>query len=99
MDKTKICLSFWYRKGRANRIRREEKEKKKRREEGKIKKSKGMEKYGFLYRKNQTINPFFFNEFGSKRTLLGILVVFGSFRLDLELFWFDFVVDLGLYGN
>ena len=37
--------------------------------------------------------------FGSKRTLLGILVVFGSFRLDLELFWFGFVVDLGLYGN
>ena len=49
--------------------------------------------------KNQTINPFFFYEFGSKRTLLGILVVFGSFRLDLELFWFGFVVDLGLYGN
>ena len=48
--------------------------------------------------RNQTINPFF-NEFGSKRTLLCILVVFGSFRLDLELFWFGFVVDLGLYGN
>ena len=48
--------------------------------------------------KNQTINPFFY-EFGYKRTLLGILVVFGSFRLDLELFWFGFVVDLGLYGN
>ena len=48
--------------------------------------------------KNQTINPFF-DEYGSKRTLLGILVVFGSFRLDLELFWFVFVVDLGLYGN
>ena len=47
-----------------------------------------------------TINPFFFfYEFGSKRTLLGILVVFGKFRLDLELFWFGFVVDLGLYGN
>ena len=43
--------------------------------------------------------PFFFNEFGSKRTLLGILVVFGQFRLDLELFWFGFVVYLGLYGN
>ena len=42
--------------------------------------------------------PFFY-EFGSKRTLLGISVVFGSFRLDLELFWFGFVVDLGLYGN
>ena len=57
-----------------------------------------MEKYGFLYTsmdamvcmelvwKNQTINPFFFYDFGSKRTLLGILVVFDSFRLDLELF-------------
>ena len=43
--------------------------------------------------------PFFFYEFGYKRTLLGILVVFGNFRLDLELFWFGFVVDLGLYGN
>ena len=31
--------------------------------------------------------------------LFGILVVFGSFRLDLELFWFGFVVDLGVYGN
>ena len=40
-----------------------------------------------------------FDEFRSKRTLLGILVVFGNFRLDLELFWFGFVVDLGLYGN
>ena len=40
-------------------------------------------------------NPIF-NEFGSKRTLLGILVVFGNCRLDLELFWFGFVVDLGL---
>ena len=49
--------------------------------------------------KNQTINSFFFYEFGSKRTLLGILVVFDSFRLDLELFWFGFVVDLGFYGN
>ena len=48
--------------------------------------------------KNQTINPFF-DEFGSKRTLLGILVVFGRFRLYLELFWFGFVVNLGLYGN
>ena len=69
-----------------------------------------MEKYGFLYGKvwifvwkNQTINPFFFffffDKFGSKRTVLGILVVFDSFRLDLELFWFNFVVDLGLCGN
>ena len=69
-----------------------------------------MEKYGFLYTsmdvmvcmelvwKNQTITPLF-EEFGSKRTLLGILVVFDSFRLDLKLFWFGFVVDLGLYGN
>ena len=69
-----------------------------------------MEKYGFLYTsmdvmvcmelvwKNQTITPLF-EEFGSKRTLLGILVVFDSFRLDLKLFRFGFVVDLGLYGN
>ena len=53
--------------------------------------------YGFVW-KNQTINPFLMN-FGSKRILLGILVVFDSFRLDFELFWFGFVVDLGLYGN
>ena len=55
--------------------------------------------YWTLVWKNQTINPFFFYEFGSKRTLLGILVVFGNFRLDLELFLFGFAVDLGLYGN
>ena len=48
--------------------------------------------------KKQTKNPFF-DEFGYKITLLGILVVFDSFSLDLELFWFGFVVDLGLYGN
>ena len=42
---------------------------------------------------------FFFYEFGSKRIILSILVVFSSFRLDLELVWFGFVVDLGLYGN
>ena len=42
---------------------------------------------------------FFFYEFGYTKTVLGILVVFGSFRLDLELFWFGFVVDLRLYGN
>ena len=35
--------------------------------------------------KNQTINPYFY-EFGSKRTLLGILVVLGSFRLDWSCF-------------
>ena len=45
------------------------------------------------------IKPIFFYEFGSKRTLLGILMVFDSFRLDLKLFWFGIVVDLGLYGN
>ena len=57
-----------------------------------------MEKYGFLYGKSNH-KPIFFYEFRSKRTLLGILVLFGTFRLDLELFWFGFVVDLGLYGN
>ena len=46
----------------------------------------GMEKKS----KNKPI----FDEF-----VFGILVVFGSFRLYLELFWFGFVVDLGLYGN
>ena len=39
----------------------------------------------WLVWKNQTIDQFF-DEFGSKRTQLGILVVFGIFRLDLELF-------------
>ena len=62
MDKTKICLSFWSRKGRANRIRIEEKEKKKRREEGR-RKDQEEQRYGkvwiFIW-KNQTINPFFF---------------------------------------
>ena len=49
-----------------------------------------MECYDLVW-KNQTINLFFFfYEFGYKRTLLGILVVFDSFRLDLELFWFWF---------
>ena len=55
---------------------------------GVIKKKKqeeGRRKEKIKVRKNQTINPFF-DEFGSKRTLLGILVVFGNFRLDLELF-------------
>ena len=46
----------------------------------------------FVWKKNQTINPLVMN-FGSKRTLLGILVVFGSFRLGLELLWFGFVVS------
>ena len=40
-----------------------------------------------------------FYEFGSKKTILGMLVVFDSFILDLELFWFGFMADLGLYGN
>ena len=57
--------------------------------------------YGLLWVCMEKSNhkPILFDEFGSKRTILGILVVFGSFRLDLELFWFVFVVDLGLYGN
>ena len=67
----------------------------------KKKQEEGRRKEKIKVWKNQTINPFFFffDEFGSKRTLLGILVVFGSFRLYLELVWFGFVVDLGLYGN
>ena len=70
-------------------------------EEGKrSRRNQGMELFVWIFVwKNQTINPFFFYEFGSKRTLLSILVVFGSFRLDLELFWFGFVVDLGLHGT
>ena len=64
----------------------------------KKKQEEGRRKEKIKVWKNQTIN-FFFYEFRSKRTLLGILVVFGSFRLDLKLFWFGFVVDLGLYGN
>ena len=64
----------------------------------KKKQEKGRRKEKIKVWKNQTINPLF-DEFWSKRTLLGILMVFGSFRLDLELFWFGFVVDLGLYGN
>ena len=66
----------------------------------KKKQEEGRRKENIKVWKNQTINLFFFfDEFGSKRTLLGILVVFGSFRLDLELVWFGFVVDLRLYGN
>ena len=42
----------------------------------------------FLGMEKSNHKPFFFYEFGSKRTLLDILVVFGSFKLDLELFWF-----------
>ena len=64
----------------------------------KKKQEEGRRKEKIKVWKNQNINPFF-DEFGSKRTLLGILVVFGSFRLYLKLFWFGFVVDLGLYGN
>ena len=67
----------------------------------KKKQEEGRRKEKIKVWKNQTINPFFFffYKFESKRTLLGILVVFDSFRLDLELFWFGLVVDLGLYGN
>ena len=66
----------------------------------KKKQEEGKRKEKIKVWKNQNNKPnFFFYEFGSKRTLLGILVVFGSFRLDLELFWFGFVVDLGLYEN
>ena len=81
--------------------RKEEgKEEKKKKEK---KKRKGMETmilvwiFGLRYGK---INhkPIFY-EFGSKRTLLGIWALFGSFILYLELFWFGFVVYLGLYGN
>ena len=57
----------------------------------KKKQEEGRRKEKIKVWKNQTINPpifFFFDEFGSKRTLLGILVVFDSFKLDLELFWF-----------
>ena len=55
---------------------------------GVIKKKKqeeGKRKEKIKVRKNQTIN-LFFDEFGSKRTLRCILVVFDSFRLYLELF-------------
>ena len=45
-----------------------------------------------LYGKNQTINPCLVN-LGNPTWYIG------GFRLDLELFWFGFVVDLGLYGN
>ena len=66
----------------------------------KKKQEEGRRKEKIKVWKNQTIYPFFFfYEFGSKRTLLGISVVFGNFRLDLELFWYDYVVYLGLYGN
>ena len=50
------------------------------------------------YGKKSNHKPIF-DEFGFKRTLFGILVVFYSFKLDLELFLFGFVVDLRLYGN
>ena len=93
-------------KGKRRRRRGKEKE-----EEKKIKGMEFvkfcMEKYGFLYTKMDTMvcmeksnhKPIFFYEFGFERTLLGILVVFDSFRLYLELFWFGFMVDLGLYEN
>ena len=75
---------------RRRRRRREEKNKKSRYE---------IVCMDFCMEKSNHKPFFFFYEVGSKRTLLGILVMFGSFRLDLKLFWFGFVVDLGLYGN
>ena len=68
--------------------RKEERKEEKKKEK---KKRKGMKTmilgwiFGLRYGK---INhkPIFVYEFGSKRTLLGILAVFGSFRLNLELF-------------
>ena len=66
----------------------------------KKKQEEGRRKENIKVWKKSNHKPFFFfYEFGSKRTLLGILVVFCSFRLDLELFCFGFVVDLGLYGH
>ena len=53
----------------------------------KKKQEEGRRKEKIKVWKNQTINPFFY-DFGSERTLLGILVLFDNFRLDLELFWF-----------
>ena len=47
----------------------------------KKKQEEGRRKEKIKVWKNQTINPFFFYEFG------------------LELFWFGFMVDLGLYAN
>ena len=35
-----------------------------------------------LFDEEETINPFFLDEFGYKRTLLGILVVFGLGLVD-----------------
>ena len=61
--------------------RREEDEEKKKRK----KRRNVWNLLSFVW-KNQTINPFFFYEFGSKRTILGILVVFGKFRLDFSCF-------------
>ena len=47
--------------------------------------------YGFLYISMEKSNhKLIFDEFGSRKTLLGILVVIDSFRLDLKLFWFGF---------
>ena len=83
-------------------------EKKKRRKRGRREERYGNYDFGMDYWTFGLIDfcmeklnhkPFFFYDFGSKRTLLGILVVFGSFRLDLELSWFGFAIDLGLYGN
>ena len=88
-------FSFWEKREKRREGEEEEEEKK---EEGRRKED---QMYGLLWVSMEKSNhkPILFNEFGSKRTLFGILVVFGSLRLDLELFWFGFVVDLGLYGN
>ena len=53
----------------------------------------------FCMEKSNHKSIFFFMNLGLKEPYLGILVVFDSFRLYLELFWFGFVVDLGSYGN
>ena len=78
-------------------------EEKRRRRGRRTRRAKGMELVwnAMICMEKSNHKPIFsfFDEFGSKRILLGILVVFSSFRLDLELFWFGFVVDLGLYGN
>ena len=77
MDMTKICLSFWSRKGGANRIRREEKEKKKkkkkRREEGR-RNDQEEQRYGkiwiFVWKKSNHKPFFFFMNLGLKEPYL-----------------------------
>ena len=57
-----------------------------------------LEFWTLIWTKKANHKPIF-DEFGSKRTLFSILVVFDSFRLYLKLVWFGFMVDLELYGN